>query len=176
MTETCGYLCPTCLGWWTTYLNKKGPDQQELYCGCHVSKSRALYLYKKTYGNHYLAKDGVTTLHVEITWAGELLEFDTVEWVEDAELWRLLDAKLAEKGEQVLLQNKGLLFIALKKATRQASSKSVFERCTKCEEYRTCRKLGVWLELSCGKFGLNKKIQEFLDRGKKPIYMQPEMR
>jgi hypothetical protein len=177
MTETWGYVCPVCLGWWTTYLNTNGPDKQELYCGCHVRKDRALFLSRKTYGNHCLAKAGVTRLEIEVTWAGEILKFDTLgEWAPDPVIWQALNAKLVEKDDQVLKQHKNLLFVALRKATTAASGSSFKDRCPKCESYRTCRSFQKWMEPSCEEFKLKRSIQEFLDRGKIPRYLQPEVR
>lgn len=176
MTETYGYLCPKCLGWWTTFLNRNGPDKSELYCACHVRKDRAVFIYRKTLGNHYLAKDGVARLKVEITCMGEILEFWTEEWVEKSRLWQLVDEKLREKNDPVLDQHRSLIYIALQKATRSRSGASFKDRCPKCKRHSECKREHVFMSTSCESFDLKQSIQEFLDKGHKPLYLQPEVR
>jgi hypothetical protein len=168
MTETTGYFCPNCLCWWTTYLNKG----ETLYCGCHIGKQDALWLYRKTWGNSFF---GVKEKKVKIEFKGRELVFNFTSslnkrLLKQFILWTILEAP----NNEVLWQNQNYIYIAVKEGLTTASNRGQYQyRCMKCQHYkkvpgRKCELYDTkaWLTIDCDKFLLKEAIHNFLNQSR----------
>lgn len=158
MTETWGYVCPVCLGWWTAYLNKG----ENLCCGCGVKKKSAAFLYRKTYGNHYLAKEGVSCRQVEFSWRGEVLK---IGFEGEGNLERIPDIiskALKEGNYPIMSKYRHFTILCFQMAYTGASNHEYWQaRCPKCRNYQGKRQchLGIQLlSIGCGEFNVTDQI------------------
>jgi hypothetical protein len=83
--------------------------------------------------------------------------------------WQLRDViyKIISQGKREgLFPHKNFLYIAIKKAFTEASSRgNYWERCHKCENHkggRKCQAGHTWLSTSCTDFKLRRSIKQFL--------------